>query len=216
MSNILRALAGVIATVEHQVASILDSGNESPGITLSGGNLIATWTTATTTYALIRSTTSKSAGKWYFESTDVVSASGFNAIGLANASLSMAGAVYLGQDHNGVGWQNGTGNIFSGGAPLGSCNSSNTGFVLNDVLGIAVDVSNSLLWVKDLTVGSNWNNSGAADPGTGVGGIDISSLTPVQPLYVAVGIYATPRSMSVNFGASAFTGSVPSGFTKWG
>ncbi|HTK34539.1 MAG TPA: hypothetical protein VL358_04525 [Caulobacteraceae bacterium] len=56
----------------------------------------------------------------------------------------------------------------------------------------------------------NWNNSPSADPATGVGGFSIASWDNYFP-YGSLG--NTAGVMTFNFGASAFTYSLPSGFS---
>jgi hypothetical protein len=63
--------------------------------------------------------------------------------------------------------------------------------------------------------GTNWNNSGTANPATGVGGLLLSGAGAIYLLGTLFG--NTPGDTgTVNFGATAFIGTVPSGFTAWG
>ena len=79
---------------------------------------------------------------------------------------------------------------------------------------LAIDLVNSRAWVR--LNGGNWNNSGTANPTTNVGGVNISGLFPTNPAFAAM---TTEQILSplatVNFGASAFSFAVPSGFAAW-
>jgi len=78
------------------------------------------------------------------------------------------------------------------------------------VIGIAVDFSGQLIWFRVAPAGS-WNGSGTANPATGVDGISISVIAGSRfPTMTGQG----GDAITANFGASAFTGVVPSGFTS--
>jgi hypothetical protein len=81
-----------------------------------------------------------------------------------------------------------------------------------DVLAIAVDLTARLLWTKNITQASAWNANGAANPATGVGGLDISSLPSV--VYPTVDLLDNSQ-VTLNLGTAAYVGVVPSGFGNW-
>ena len=58
----------------------------------------------------------------------------------------------------------------------------------------------------------DWNNSGTANPATGVGGI---SSGVAGPYYASASSSSASTSYTANFGASAFSFTMPSGFTSW-
>lgn len=63
--------------------------------------------------------------------------------------------------------------------------------------------------------GGDWNNDPTADPATGVGGTDLGVLDGL-PLFPTIGGSSFgPGAQTANFGASAFSFVVPSGFTGW-
>jgi hypothetical protein len=92
-----------------------------------------------------------------------------------------------------------------------------TGFTITagHVRGMAVDPVAGLVWFRDATTGGNWNNSGTANPATGVGGIAFT--TSANPLYFVYGksSVASGGTCTVNTGVSAFVGAMPSGFSAW-
>lgn len=78
---------------------------------------------------------------------------------------------------------------------------------------LALDMDNNLLWAKTPGIAS-WNGTLGADPDTGVGGIDISSIS-AGGLY-AFGEIGTPlNDFDANFGASAPVNTAPSTFGPW-
>lgn len=68
--------------------------DKGANITLSGGNLTAT--TSAFAWDAVRTTISKSTGKWYFEMSITANNLGFSGIGKSTATL----ASYLGSDAN--------------------------------------------------------------------------------------------------------------------
>jgi hypothetical protein len=76
-------------------------------------------------------------------------------------------------------------------------------------IGIALDFTHSKIWFKDLTNNGQWNDSATDDPGTNTGGI---SNTVTGALFPAV-TSQNGATLTANFGASSFVGSVPSGFS---
>jgi len=80
-----------------------------------------------------------------------------------------------------------------------------------NIIGIAVDIDNDKLWGR--VGGGNW--TGLGNPATNSGGNSITSVVSgsVFPAWSALvsGVQAT-----ANFGASAFDGVAPSGFSSWG
>jgi hypothetical protein len=80
--------------------------------------------------------------------------------------------------------------------------------VSGTVVGMAVDLDNRKMWFR-IAPSGNWNGSALANPVTNVGGITIPAGTMV-PITT---FNATGNEHTANFGASAFVGSVPSGFT---
>ena len=103
------------------------------------------------------------------------------------------------------------GNVFILNASLGSIGGT---FTAGWVACIALDVTNQRIWFRNGAAG-NWNNNVANNPATGVGGYTIATFG--GPGY---GIYALANGgggggvITANFGATAFVGAVPSGFTS--
>jgi hypothetical protein len=100
-----------------------------------------------------------------------------------------------------IGFNPGTPRSFSGG----------------NVCAVAVDLTSQLIWFKNLTTGSNWNYNLNGNPATGFQGVTIAALGGVAmtPVIAAVKDIVDPLG-TLNVGLTAFTGTIPSGFTAWG
>lgn len=177
-------------------------------IALSNGNLTLT----PSGQGGVRSVQSLTVGKTYSEYTFVgptnISSS---AIGVANSSAFMTTAITTGIN---VAICNGAGAI----AVNGTAQTGVGAFAVGGVCCVAVDVGASLIWFRNGAAG-NWNGSGTANPATGVGGYSLSTLAAGAATLYAYGggtiTNATP--VTANFGATAFIGTVPAGFTAgWG
>jgi hypothetical protein len=177
-------------------ATVWDANNKSSTEALSGGNLVAT-SSGVGTVAASRTLT----GKTYFEITPTT-LTGTVAVGLVNRSYNMASGNILGTDNNGIGYKS------SGAVVLNNVTLTTIAtYVQGNVIGVAVDIENRLIWFRVGT--GNWNNSGTANPATGVGGIDYSSMA-LTSLFPAAGGSATGAVMTAAF--STFTNTAPSGF----
>ena len=182
--------------------------DKNSGISISGGDLTAQATTSG--WKAGRATKSRSTGKFYFEATV---SSGDLGVGLGNASASLGN--YVGADGNGVFiYAHPTigGGVFISGGGIGAWTSGTISS--GDVIQVAVDLDAKRLWAKR-TTDANWNASASANPATGVGGYDISGPAAGGALTPAVSIQSTGSTVTANFGASAFSGTRPSGYLDW-
>ena len=81
-----------------------------------------------------------------------------------------------------------------------------------DVICIAADLDNRKTWFRIGASGS-WNGSGGGDPATNSGGLSMPSGTMV-PFCGFGGVPGGAGNVvTANFGATAFVGAVPVGFT---
>jgi hypothetical protein len=192
-------------------------------VTLSGGNLVATntGTTSTNQGAHVAFANGKTTGKSYFECTITTFTNGAGVgVGVGNTSSTYANlsGSYTGGDMCLVVGHTGTGVItnLSGnsGASLGALVSGN-------VVGIAVDVTNSRIWFRKGATGP-WNGAGVnGDPTnpTGGGGQGLPTGTIVPFVTFGSGLAGAAgvagNVFTANFGASAFVGTIPTGYTAW-
>lgn len=181
-------------------------------VTLSGGNLIATntGTTSADQGARVATVSAKSAGKYYFEVkwTTITSGIGSNSsigVGTTASTYTAMGAGGTTGIVNYVG-----GSIYSNGANTGVGVGGT--WSAGQTEGIAVDLDNRKIWFRNSPSG-NWNGNATYNPATNVGGITVPAGTMVPFITFGGTGGAASNVMALNFGASAFIGAVPSGFT---
>ncbi len=192
-------------TISILTASQLDAAAKSARITLSSGNLVATNNLINEGAPGVARADSSRIGKRYLEVTVTaiptntssvgVGPSGFNWTANTSASLpgsagSTAGAT-----------------LSSGGGVV--CNGSSTGSVtaawaINDIIMMCFDVTDGKIWFGRNGV---WNG----DPSAETGGFTVTGMD-FWYAFVAMTVKSTDqRSLTVNFGATAFTYSLPTG-----
>jgi hypothetical protein len=177
--------------------------DKSSNLTLSGSNLTAT--AGSGGFAWVRTTDKQVAGKFYWEIAATTFVNASSQIGVAtataNISVGLTAAGTLGVAR--------AGNI--------SLDGNNTGVSIGSIAGgtvcFAFDVAARLIWVR-LGSAGNWNNSSTANPATSAGGISTPGLGLGIPIYAAAFPVGVSDAVTANFGDSAFTGTVPSGFTS--
>jgi hypothetical protein len=180
--------------------------DKSASITLSGTNNL----TATSTSSVlngVRAIDKQITGKFYWEVT--ATTFGVNGgIGVASPNWTLANGLF-GTAGPGTSCVANNGNIYVDGSTTGTSLGT---IASGTVVCIAVDVGARLIWYRSGAAG-NWNNSASASPATGAGGIAVNSLGDGIAAYPALTIGTLSNAVTANFGDSAFTGTVPSGFT---
>lgn len=186
-------------------------------VTLSNGNLTANVTASA--FPTVRSTISKSSGKWYAEIT--LDSGGFCLLGVASATATLSN--YVGSDLQGYGWYSDDGTYRNNGGTT-ALRIYGTG----SVLGIGFDATNRTLslWQN----GTLWLNAGsipnltgaiflAASPGFGTTVTLNENPSAVPTGYTAFGGSNSGFSGSATLGAVVAGGSlqtVLSGFSGGG
>lgn len=187
-----------------------DPANKSTKLTLSNNNLTITAnTSATLATSEVRSIGSHATGKFYAEFQLTTSANvGAVPMGLVVAAYDITADVYLGTDAgaNSVGYFS-DGSVHIANAVVTTIQT----WLLNDVIGMAVDRTANLIWYR--ANAGNWNNSGAANPATGAGGISLATMS-AGAVFAAVGVQAQNDVLTGNFG-NTFAQAVPAGFGNW-
>lgn len=201
----------MITVVPHRGADTppsvtFDAAQTGSGGTLSGGNLTASQTSGTFS---TRATLSYSTAKVYWECLSVTQ----GGAGDSNCVIALCQGTHdkttgMGTDTVSIGYYN-SGKLYVNNANVFTA----AAFSASNVIRAAWDGTAKLLWIS--VAGGNWNNSGAANPATGAGGFDLSALT--APLFAGAS-YASLSggSCTVNFGHTAFTYTLPAGFSPYG
>src|ERR1051325_6121480 len=175
-------------------------------VTLSGGNLVATGTSSS---GCVIAADPQSFGKWYYEITINTYAASGTCVGLASGDITLS--TFLSNNAYG------TFVIKSGGIFVNATGSGKSLGALSAgvLICIAVDLDNRLIWFRSGASGS-WNaTSGTAnDPATGTGGVNFAGIGAggAYEFYPLAGLATTSDQVTANFGASSFTGTVPSGY----
>lgn len=172
-------------------------------ITLSSANLKAT---GGATANAIRSNIGETTGKYYVEFIGNNLSNNFTGIGIAN--LSAPTASIPNTNNMAIGFN--VGSIFVNGSSVGSF----SGSLVHG--GLAIDLSNQLMWWCGDTTASPqaWNGSTSNSPG-GAGGISISALGGAG---TNLFLYAVLQSNGENFTitpAPPYNNTAPSGFGPW-
>ena len=175
-------------------------------LTLSGGNLTAAANIASASGG-VRTVHSLTGVKLYFEIT-LTSLGGGNVFpGVATAAASVSSSP------GGVGTSvvtSSTGNIVVNNVGSGT---SLGAFSAGQIACVAIDLVGNLIWFRK-TASGNWNNNVANNPSTGVGGISVSVLFGSANAFGYSALQTVPNGtpFTANFGDSAFSGVVPSGY----
>lgn len=169
------------------------------GFNYSGGDLVATSTAAAGAYA-----DRSISGLTYFEGV-LTTLTGVPAIGIVSTNWTIGNN--LGTTTDSIGYVPTTGVVRSNSVTLSTIQTSAAG----DRVCFAVDPLNRLLWIR--TNAGNWNNSGLANPATGVGGIDYSGISLLGTLRPAISASLTGTVWTMTF-STPFTGVAPAGFVS--
>jgi len=186
------------STVQWQTSTAVN-------ISLSNNNLTATTTSASVGGVKLADACSRNSGKFYIEYTLTTTTSG----GSTGPGIGITSAFYSSLGLNATGgvmmYPKSNGNIWSNGSNLQTLATRSSG----DVIGMAIDLDNRKAWYRVAPSG-NWNGQPTDNPATNTGGVTILAGF-IVPFYVS---NANAQVTTANFGASAFTGAVPSGFTS--
>lgn len=190
---------GVVAIIDDYINTgatatwaTWNPNDKGGGVTLSAVNLTAAFPSSTS--HMVRSTVSKSSGKWYWEV--LVSSNKLIAIGVANSTCSLTPTGYFGDTANGL-CIIASGNIMKNDAIVGF----REAFDVGDRVSVAYDADAG-------TVGFRVNNGTV----TTISGANV----PTGALYAAIGgtINAGTQTGTANFGASSLTYTPPSGYNS--
>jgi len=198
-----KGVATAVATCTYDPATV------SAGAALSNGNLTVTHVSGSNQGAhLPDATDSKTTGKLYYEMTYTVLAGTING-GMIGVAVVGTSYTQFGLSTNSV-TAYANGNLNTGGSNIYNYGARSVG----NVIGVAIDLDNRLAWFKQVSgTPGNWNgNTANGNPVTLLNGITIPAGS-IEP-YTALGTNASD-AFTINLGASAFTGAIPSGYSAW-
>ncbi len=179
---------------------IWDENNKEAGITLSGGDLVATRTGASA-YRSVIAAFGMASGKWYWELTmDVIDTHAMCGVGIVTATVdNFPGAA--GDNGNSWGLYSNNGNKYYDGNSDAYGDAWTTDGV---VIGFALDMDNNKLW---MSVNGVWGAAG--DPAAGTGEAYVVDKTPLYPMYCP---NENGNICTANFGATPFVYTPPVGY----
>lgn len=161
------------------------------GVVLSNGNLSVSLSTTPTDGGSVRSTIGKSSGKWYWEIT-VNGSIPYSLPGVATSAATVASGTAYVSSATGYGYYTASGQKYNNNTSTAYAGAANVG----EIIGVALDMDGG-----NLTFYKNGISLGVAF--TGLSGT----------FYAAEGNWTLNAAISTaNFGATAFTYSVPSGY----
>lgn len=145
----------------------------------------------------------RAAGKYMVEYT----------IGASWGSGSRIGTYYTGSNGcNALDVSHSLGIAPSGAVNLSGSIGTGQSWGATNVIDEALDFTDGEVWYKVLPSG-NWNNNPSADPATNTGGFSLSNI--ICPCNPAVSMHSASDSVAINNGSTAFSGTLPSGFTGY-
>jgi hypothetical protein len=189
------------------MAVTLNPATLGAGLTLSNGNLTVTHSSAV--YSTVVATLGRTSGKWYFEVIRGAGVIGGGTEGYIGISSVVGGVDTLNAYMACIG----AANITSPGVAdrIGATQPDTE--VSTMPICCAVDLDNLRFYIRGKTTGY-WDGSpGGDDPTNPATGCSISTLTgPFKPCAVLKG---AGRASTFNFGATAFAGTVPVGYSAY-
>ena len=166
-------------------------------VLLLNGNLTASGTADS--WDAVRSTDSKTDGKWYWEVTVHDIPAGTILIGIGTSSETL---TYPGDTSQGRGYYNLNGNIYH------STNIAyGDSYLAGDVIGVALDLDVGKMW---------WSKNGVwQDSGNPVIGANPAYANVFGTFFAMIGLRKPGQSMTANFGTTSFQYTTPSGFLPY-
>ena len=185
--------------------TVWNVADKSANVSLSGANLIATSTSGLA--GGVRAVDRQVTGKFYWEYTCNVNTITGTAVGISSPNLALNVATTSG---TGICALVHVGQVYVDGSLA-----LNFGVTITSgtLICIAVDADARLVWFR-IGAAGNWNNSASNNPATGVGGLSVINLGRGIPIFPTAWFSATSEQTTANFGDTAFTGAVPSGYTS--
>jgi hypothetical protein len=206
MIDLMPGFGAFTPAVSGGSAATWNPADKSADVTLSGADLVATYTDAgSNAYDNVRATVGKSSGKYYSEHTVAYTNNDQRSLGVANSSASLTS--YSGVDTNSIGFYM-DGTVYYGNSLITTLQTTTPGQRVD----MAVDLDNGTIWWR--TNNGNWNNSGTANPATNTEGVTIGVAGTVYP-FTSLRQFAAPDSDTAVFLSTSWAGTPPAGFGQW-
>ncbi len=204
--SILKCAPGITPLPEG--ATFWNPADKSVGITLSDSDQTAAQ--ATTVTGGVRSTTSKTTGKYYLElNVSVMTGDVFRGDGVGLTTLAQGLTTIPGGNSF---WIRNDGLMFVGAASTGRSIDA----LFSQVIGIAVDFDNQRIWARNTGHGTGWAGASpfvTSNPATNTNGIDISSIFSGVAGYLCLTTHsAASETVTIN---NTWVYPAPAGFSGW-
>jgi hypothetical protein len=176
--------------------------DKDAGITLSNGNLTATY--GSTSTPSVRSVNSHATGKYHFEYT-IVNPSNNQTIGLKSGSEALS--TYVGGATTSLG-VNVQGSYYFNASPTGLAPAppspaANWNMATGNVIAIEIDLDGGNLYVQNFTTGAPRSNA-----------VSLASLTG-SPWFLGCSVFNATAAFTINTGGSAYSVTPTSGYGNW-
>lgn len=182
----------------------------TPIARLSNNNLTLTGG-AGANYPMGRSTTTKTSGKYYMELYNPESTHFHIGVCLPTFPYSADGAFDSDNRQTSV-------TAFGSGSKDGATNTTGIASVQPEIgpyLQVAIDFDNRKIWIKP-SGGTKWNGIVGDNPATNTGGYTFGTSLGVGASLHVFFTSITTFALTVNFGATTFQQTPPTGFVAWG
>ena len=173
-------------------------------VTLTGGNLIATWGSAGNHNSAKGTISYPSSGKWYFEATYTTDPGGFARVGVSG-ELTIPESNFVGQLADGYGYVEDGTKILSG-----SATSYGNSYGAGDIIGIYMDRDNNAVWFSKNGTPQNSATTSEIIAGTTTNAAFTSVTTAT--LFPTISHANNGAVWSVNFGDSSFNTALLTGY----
>lgn len=180
--------------------------DKTASLTLSGSNLVAT--ASANGSQSVRAVDRQVSGKYYWEVTNSVLATG-SMFGVANGVVSLGGITTGAATSVGCALATNSGNINVDGS---TATPTLGALTVGTVVCIALDLNARLIWFRYGTA-ANWNGNASNNPATGIGGVSVPFGATLAAYPLSAFSNGSTGVHTANFGDTAFSGTVPSGFT---
>jgi hypothetical protein len=194
-------IAGAFKIKPYSETTAWNPFDKTATMTLSNSDKTATSSSGIN--QTVRSTRSNTTGKYYAEIKVNAAVAGSNYSIKTKSSIVSNTSESFRLAYDGL--------IYAASGSIGGVGGGN--IATNDVVCVAWDATAKRGWFR--RNGGNWNNNASHDPGTGVGGFDVSAAHPSSECCLHFVSGTSSGSATIRTEAAELTQTVPSGFLSW-